>query len=54
MLMYASAIMFIKPILGIAGLLPALYLLLLCTVYNVIVYTARLGAWLGTLQRHDE
>jgi hypothetical protein len=35
-------------------LLPAFYMLLLGTSYNVALYTARLGAWIGTIGRHDD
>lgn len=31
----------------------AVVLLLLGSSYNVVVYTARLGAWIGTLWRSD-
>ena len=54
MLTYATAILFINPLLGIVSLLPALYLLLLSNSYNVALYTARLGAWIGTLGRQDD
>jgi hypothetical protein len=39
---------------GNAVLLPAIFLLLLSNSYNVALYTARLGAWLGTLGRQDD
>ena len=35
-------------------LIPAIFLLLLGNSYNAVVYTARFGAWIGTLWRHDE
>ncbi len=35
--------------LGTAVLLPALYLFLLGTSFNVVLYTARVCAWIGTL-----
>ena len=54
MLTYATAILFINPLLGIVSLLPALYLLLLSNSYNIALYTARLGAWIGTLGRQDD
>ncbi len=50
---YAFMIMFKAPLAGLAVLLPAVFLLLLSSSYNVVVYTARLGAWIGTLWRHD-
>lgn len=37
---------------SIVALIPALYLLLLSNSYNITVYTARFGAWIGTLWRH--
>lgn len=36
-----------------AALLPAVFLLLLSNSYNAVVYTARMGAWIGTLWRND-
>jgi len=54
LLTYAIAVFFINPLVGIASLLPALYLLLLSTSYPVNLYTARLGAWIGTLWRHED
>lgn len=51
----ASAVMTISAnrIAGFAALFPAVVLLLLGSSYNVVVYTARLGAWIGTLWRSD-
>ena len=54
LLVYAVATMFINPIIGSASLLPAIYLILLSSSYNVTLYTARLGAWIGTLWRYDD
>ena len=51
---YAIATMFINLLAGTTVLLPAIYLLLLGNSYNAVVYTARLGAWIGTLWRYDE
>lgn len=51
LLMYAISLLFIHPLVGFAGLLPAAYLLLLSGSYPVLLYTARLGAWIGTLWR---
>lgn len=48
---YAIAMMIVSPLTGLAAALPAVYLLLLGNSYNVAVYTARLGAWIGTLWR---
>ena len=54
MLAYATVVLFINPLYGIVGLLPAAYLLLLCISYNITLYTARLGAWIGTLGSQDD
>jgi hypothetical protein len=54
MLAYTVVIMFIKPVLGMISLIPALYLLLLSSSYHVVLYTARLGAWIGTLGRQED
>jgi hypothetical protein len=54
LLAYALAAIFIEPLVGNAVLLPAIFLLLLSNSYNVALYTARLGAWLGTLGRQDD
>ena len=54
LLVYAIATMFINPLAGCAVLLPAIFLILLSNSFNVALYTARLGAWIATLGRHDE
>jgi len=54
LLVYAVATMFVNPSGGVAVLIPAIYLLLLSNSYNVTVYTARLGAWIGTLWKSDD
>lgn len=54
LLMYAIAALFINRLVGFASLLPALYLLLLASSYNITLYTARLGAWIGTLGREKD
>jgi hypothetical protein len=54
LLAYAIATVFIYPLAGYAILLPAIFLILLSNSYNVVVYTARLGAWMATLLRHDD
>jgi hypothetical protein len=54
LLIYAITTMFINLDGGIAALIPAIYLLLLSNSYNTTVYTARLGAWLGTLWRGND
>ena len=51
---YSIAMLFINPVVGVASLIPAIYLLLLSNSYPVTLYTARLGAWIGTLWRQDE
>jgi hypothetical protein len=52
--LYCIVMLFIIPIVGFASLVPALYLLLLSHSYPVILYTAKLGAWIGTLGNQDE
>jgi hypothetical protein len=54
LLIYAIAALFINLSVGIAALLPASYMLLVSSSYQVTLYTARLGAWIGTLGRQDE
>ena len=54
LLVFAIAIIFLNRIAGFAALLPVIFLLLLGNSYNVVVYTARLGAWIGTLWRYDD
>ena len=53
LLIYAIATMFINLPSAIVAMIPAIYLLLLSNSYNITVYTARLGARIGTLWRHD-
>lgn len=53
LLVYAIATMFINPLAGATVLVPAIFLLLLSNSYNAAVYTAQLGALIGTLWRHD-
>lgn len=53
LLVYAFANIFVNRIAGFSALLPAIYLLVLGNSYNAVVHTARLGAWIGTLWRHD-
>ena len=53
LLVYAVATIFVNRIAGFSALLPAMYLLVLGNSYNAVVYTARLGAWIGTLWRND-
>ena len=54
LLVYAIATMFMNQLEGYATLIPAIFLLLLSNSFNVALYTARLGAWLGTLSRRDD
>ena len=54
LLLYAIVMLFINPIAGSAGFLPAVFLLLLSNSYNFTLYTARLGAWIGTLWRDND
>ena len=54
MLVFAVAILSMDSLAGYSVLLPAIFLLLLSSSYNVALYTARLGAWIGTLWRHDD
>jgi len=54
LLVYAIVTMFTGLLVGNAILLPAIFLLLLSNSYNVALYTARLGAWIGTLWWRDE
>ena len=54
LLFFAIAMMIMDARAGFATLLPAIYLLLLSNSYHVVLYTARLGAWIGTLGRYDD
>ena len=54
LLIYAITSLLINLQLGFASLVPAIYLLLLSSSYKVTLYTARLGAWIGTLGRYDD
>jgi hypothetical protein len=54
LLVFAIANIFLNRIAGFAALLPAIFLLLLSNSYNAVIYTARLGAWIGTLWRYDD
>jgi len=54
LLSYAFMTMFINLPGSIIALIPAIYLLLLGNSYNITVYTARLGAWIGTLWRNND
>jgi hypothetical protein len=52
--LYAVAAIFFDSLVGSASLLPALFLLMLSSSYRMTLYTARLGAWIGTLGRYDD
>ena len=54
LLVYAIVAMIARSPAGFGSLVPAIFLLLLGSSYPVVVYTARLGAWIGTLWRHDD
>jgi len=54
LLAYAIVTIFVDRIAGFATLFPAIFLLLLGNSYNVVVYTARLGAWIATLWRQED
>lgn len=49
LLVYAITVMFAYPLAGAIILLPSIYLLSLSNSYIIVLYTARLGAWVGTL-----
>lgn len=51
---YAIIALLYSSTAGFAALLPAIFLLLLGSSYNVTLYTARLGAWIATLGRHAD
>ena len=54
LLAYVFVTVFIYPFAGYVVLVPAVYMILLGSSYNVARYTARLGAWIGTIGRHDD
>ena len=51
---YAMMVMFSNIVAGSILLLPAIYLLLVSNSDHVTLYTARLGAWIGTLGGKDD
>ena len=53
LLAYTATTILVNQAAGFAALLPAVFLLLLSNSYNAVVYTARMGAWIGTLWRND-
>jgi hypothetical protein len=54
LLAFAIALMLTSPIAGYMILLLVMYLLLLGTWYDMVVLTARLGAWIATLWSQDD
>jgi hypothetical protein len=54
LLVYAIIALIASSLTGFASLVPAVFLLLLGSSYPVVLYTARLGAWIGTLWRHGD
>jgi hypothetical protein len=54
LLLFAVAMMFTDVLTGFITILPAIYLLLLGSSYHIVLYTARLGAWIGTLGKYDD
>lgn len=54
LLVYGIVVMFTNLLAGNAIVLPAIYLLLLSSSYNVVLYSARLGAWLVTIWSRDD
>lgn len=54
LLVYATVALMANPVMGFAALVPAVFLLLLGFSYPFGLYTARLGAWIATLWRHDD
>lgn len=54
LLAYVLVTVFIYPFAGYVVLVPSVFLILLGSSYNIALYTARLGAWIGTIGRHDD
>jgi len=54
LLIYAIAALLLSLPTAFAGLVPAIFLLLLGSSYPAVLYTAGLGAWIGTLGRYDD
>lgn len=54
LLAYVYVTIFIYPFAGYVVLVPSVYLILLGSSYNIALYTARLGAWIGTIGRYDD
>jgi len=54
LLVYAVVALIASSMAGFAAMVPAAFLLLLCSSYTAVLYTARLGSWVATLGRHDD
>jgi len=54
LLVYAITLMIASPLAALATALPALYLLMLGNSYNVVVYTARISAWIITCRMRED
>ena len=54
LLLYSMVFMLINTLVGFGSLIPAVYMLLLSNSYPVTLFTARLGAWIGTLAREKD
>jgi hypothetical protein len=53
-LVLGVAVTMVHPPAGFSFLLAAFYLLLLSSSYRVVLYTARIGAWIGMLGRNND
>lgn len=54
LLVYAIATMYINPLAGATVLVPAIFLILLGSLFKIVLYTARLAACLSTLWMKDD
>lgn len=54
LLLVSAAILILNSRLGLFILLPALTLLWLGSSFKMVLFTARIGAWIGTLGREDD
>lgn len=54
LLLISAAVMILSSRLGLFILLPAIILLLLGGSFKVVLFTSRIGAWIGTLGRDDD
>ena len=53
-LVLGVAVILVHPPAGYPFLLPAFYLILLSSSYRIVLYTARIGAWIGMLGRNND